>query len=184
VVGAFARASDAVAAALDAQRALAAEPWPDGATLTVRMAIHTGEAELRDEGNYFGPAVIRCARLRSIAAGGQVLVSGPTADLVADRLPADARLADLGRHRLKDLGRPEHVWELRHPELRDGFAPLRSLDNLPNNLPVQLTSFVGRSSELAQSRELLERTRRDPALPRLRGRHTPRSARLVVSRRR
>jgi predicted ATPase/class 3 adenylate cyclase/DNA-binding CsgD family transcriptional regulator len=159
VVGAFARASDAVAAALDAQRAFATESWPDGAALTVRMALHTGEAELRDEGNYFGPAVIRCARLRSIAAGGQVLVSGASADLVHDRLPAGATLSDLGLHRLKDLGRPEHVWELRHADLHQGFAPLRSLDNLPNNLPVQLTSFVGRSAELAELRQLLNTTR-------------------------
>ena len=79
VVGAFSRASDAVAAAVDAQRALAEEPWPDGVRLRVRMAIHTGEAQLRDEGNYFGQAVIRCARLRAIGHGGQVLVSEATA---------------------------------------------------------------------------------------------------------
>jgi len=159
VVGAFARASDAIAAALDAQRQLAAEVWPDGAALAVRMAIHTGEAELRDEGNYFGPAVIRCARLRAIARGGQVLVSGPTAEVVGDRLPEGASLTDLGLHRLKDLGRPEHVWELRHPELAGGFGPLRSLDNLPNNLPVQLTTFVGRRAELDELRDLVATTR-------------------------
>ncbi len=159
VVGAFARASDALAAATDAQLRLHAEPWPDGVALAVRMAIHTGEAELRDEGNYFGPTVIRCARLRAIGAGGQVLVSGPTADLVGDRLPAGASLADLGLHRLKDLGRPEHVFELRHPDLPAVDAPLRSLDTLPNNLPVQLTSFVGRRVELAALRDLLPTTR-------------------------
>jgi predicted ATPase/class 3 adenylate cyclase/DNA-binding CsgD family transcriptional regulator len=159
VVGAFARASDALAAAVEAQRALRAEEWPDGAELAVRMAIHTGEAELRDEGNYFGPTVIRCARLRAIGAGGQVLVSGATADLVGDRLPPGASLADLGLHRLKDLGRPEHVFEVRHPEIPARDAPLRSLDNLPNNLPVQLTSFVGRASELAALRTLLDTTR-------------------------
>ena len=159
VVGAFARASDAVAAAVDAQRALCSEPWPDGIEVAVRMAVHTGEAELRDEGNYFGPTVIRCARLRAIGVGGQVLVSGATADLVSDRLPADAVLADLGLHRLKDLGRPEHVFEVRHPAIPLRDAPLRSLDNLPNNLPVQLTSFVGRASELAALRTQLDSTR-------------------------
>ena len=119
--------------------------------LGVRMAIHTGEAELRDEGNYFGPAVIRCARLRAIGAGGQVLVSGPSADLISDRLPPGTSLADLGLHRLKDLGRPERVFEVRHPEIPTRDGRLRSLDNLPNNLPVQLT--VGhRSNDAAAMR--------------------------------
>jgi predicted ATPase/DNA-binding CsgD family transcriptional regulator len=159
VVGAFARASDAVAAALFAQRALASEAWPQGAALRVRMALHTGEAELRGEGNYFGPAVIRCARLRAIANGGQVLVSRATAELVAERLPADAALADLGWHRLKDLGRPEQVFSLCHPGLPGAFGPLQSLDSVPNNLPVQLTTFVGRRHELAELAGLLASTR-------------------------
>jgi predicted ATPase/class 3 adenylate cyclase/DNA-binding CsgD family transcriptional regulator len=159
VVGAFARASDAIAAAVDAQLALRTEPWPDGAELAVRMAIHTGEAELRDEGNYFGPTVIRGARLRAIGAGGQILVSGATADLVGDRLPAGTTLADLGLHRLKDLGRPEQVFEVRHPRIPTVNVAPRSLDNLPNNLPAQLTSFVGRASELAALRTQLDSTR-------------------------
>jgi predicted ATPase/class 3 adenylate cyclase/DNA-binding CsgD family transcriptional regulator len=159
VVGAFARASDGLAAALAAQRALVGEPWPEGAQLRVRMAVHTGEAELRGEGNYFGTAVIRCARLRAIAHGGQVLVSQPTADLVVGRLPEAASLADLGSHRLKDLGRPEQVFELRHPDLPGGFGPLRSLDALPHNLPVQLTTFVGRRKELGEAAGLLASTR-------------------------
>jgi class 3 adenylate cyclase len=159
VVGAFARASDALTAALAAQRALVGEPWPEGARLRVRMAVHTGEAELRGEGNYFGPAVIRCARLRAIAHGGQVLVSQPTADLVVGRLPQGASLADLGPHRLKDLGRPEQVFELRHPDLPGGFGLLRSLDAFPHNLPVQLTTFVGRRQELGEAAGLLASTR-------------------------
>jgi predicted ATPase/DNA-binding CsgD family transcriptional regulator len=159
VVGAFGRASDAVAAALDAQRALVCEAWPEGAQLRVRMAVHTGEAELRGEGNYFGPAVIRCARLRAIAHGGQVLVSQPTADLVVGRLPEGASLVDLGSHRLKDLGRPEQVFELCHSDLPGGFGPLRSLDAFPNNLPVQLTTFVGRRKELGEATGLLASTR-------------------------
>ena len=84
IVAAFSRASDAVAAAVTAQRMLQAEPWPGGVELAVRMAVHTGEAQLRDEGNYFGLSVIRCARLRSCGHGGQVLVSNVTAGLVAD----------------------------------------------------------------------------------------------------
>ena len=159
VVAAFTLASDALAAALDAQCRLRAEAWPDGVGLAVRMAVHTGEAELRDEGNYFGPTVIRCARFRAIAAGGQVLVSGATADLVGDRLPANGSLLDRGLHRLKDLGRPERVFELRHPDVPAADTPLRSLDNLPNNLPVQLTSFVGRTEELTALRALLPTTR-------------------------
>ncbi len=159
VVGAFARASDAVAAAVDAQCALSGEHWPDGATVRVRMALHTGEAELRDAGNYFGRAVIRCARLRAIAHGGQIVVSGATADLVVDGLPDGVSLVDAGLHRLRDLGRPERVWQVTHPDVPGGFGPLRSLDVLPNNLPVQLTSFVGRGLELGELRDLLATTR-------------------------
>jgi predicted ATPase/DNA-binding CsgD family transcriptional regulator len=103
--------------------------------------------------------VIRCARLRAIGHGGQVLVSQPTADLVVGRLPEGAALADLGSHRLKDLGRPEQVFELRHPDLPGGFGPLRSLDAFPHNLPVQLTTFVGRRQELAEATGLLASTR-------------------------
>jgi predicted ATPase/class 3 adenylate cyclase/DNA-binding CsgD family transcriptional regulator len=159
VVGAFALASDALAAAVAAQLRLQDEAWPENAMIAVRMAVHTGEVELRDEGNYFGPTIIRCARLRAIGVGGQVLVSNATADLVGDRMPGDATLADLGLHRLKDLGRPERVFELRHPGIPARKRPLGSLDNLPNNLPVQLTSFVGRAVELSELRRLLPATR-------------------------
>jgi predicted ATPase/class 3 adenylate cyclase/DNA-binding CsgD family transcriptional regulator len=159
VVAAFTRASDAVAAALDAQLALAQEPWPGCIRLAVRMALHTGEAHLRDEGNYFGQAVIRCARLRAIAHGGQVVLSRAAADLVADRLPEDATLQDLGTHRLKDLGRPEHVHQLCHPGLTREFPSLVSLDALPNNLPAQLTSFIGRRTELSELHGLVAESR-------------------------
>jgi class 3 adenylate cyclase len=122
IVAAFARAGDAVQAALDAQLALQRElPW-----LGVRMAIHTGEAQLRDEGNYVGRTIIRCARLRSCGHGGQVLVSEPAAALVADDLPAGVSLVDLGTARLRDLARSERVWQLAHPELRRDFPPLRA----------------------------------------------------------
>jgi predicted ATPase/class 3 adenylate cyclase len=159
VVAAFPRASDALAAALDVQRAFHSEDWPNGASLRLRIALHTAEAQLRDEGNYFGQAINRCARLRAVAHGGQVLLSRTTRDLALDRLPEDAELTDLGVHRLRDLGRPEHVFGLVHPDLPAEFAPLRSLDTLPTNLPGELTSFVGRRAELAQIGESLQRAR-------------------------
>jgi predicted ATPase/class 3 adenylate cyclase/DNA-binding CsgD family transcriptional regulator len=159
VVGAFSRAGDALAAAVAAQRMLVAESWPEGVELRVRMALHTGDAQLRDEGNYFGAAVIRCARLRSAAHGGQVLLSQATYDLVRDRLPENVELVDLGAHRLRDLGRAEHLWALAHPELPVIDAPPRSLDALANNLPVELSSFVGRERELGEVREKLTSTR-------------------------
>ena len=159
VVAAFSRASDAVAAALEAQRSLARQVWPDGVELRVRIALHTAEAQLRDEGNYFGVALNRCARLRAIANGGQTLLSRAVHDLVLERLPDGVELVDLGMHRLRDLGRPEHVFALSHPDLPDSALPLRSLDALPNNLPEQLTSFVGRERELEEIKGALGATR-------------------------
>ena len=159
VVGAFSRASDAVLAAFDAQLALANENWPSGADVKVRMAVHTGEAQLRTEGNYFGQAVIRCARIRATGHGGQVLLSGASAALVADRLPDQASLRDLGLHRLKDLGSPERIWQLVHPDLPVDFAPLRSLDAFRHNLPTQLTPLIGRVGEVAEIAGLISRER-------------------------
>jgi predicted ATPase/class 3 adenylate cyclase len=157
---AFGRASDAVAAALAAQRALAAESWPDAVSLRVRMGLHSGVCEERD-GDYFGPTVNRAARLAAVAHGSQVIVSEATADLARDALPQDIRLKDLGRHRLKDLTLAEHVFQIEAEDLPAQFPPLRSLGNLEvgNNLPIQLTSFVGRRRELAQIRHLLETSR-------------------------
>ena len=146
----FSRASDAVAAAVDVQRALAREV----PGLLVRMAVHTGEAQLRDGHNYVGHAVIRCARLRACAHGGQVLLSDVAAGLVADHLPTDATVRDLGVHRLRDLGRPERVWQLVHPDLADGFAPLRTLDEFRHNLPSPPTPLVGRVAEMVELRRL------------------------------
>ncbi|HEX6403315.1 MAG TPA: adenylate/guanylate cyclase domain-containing protein [Pseudonocardiaceae bacterium] len=159
VVAAFACASDALAAALDIQRAFAAERWPQGASLTLRIALHTAQAQLRDEVNYFGPGVNRCARLRALAYGGQVVLSETTRDLVADRLVDGAELVDLGVHRLQDLGHPEHVFGLLHPDLPVEFSALRSLGTLSTNLPSALTSFVGRSTELMEVGELLAQVR-------------------------
>ena len=155
VVAAFSRASDAVRAAVTAQQLLAAEHWPDDDALAVRMALHTGEAQLRDEGNYFGLAVIRCARLRACGHGGQVLLSDVTAGLVADDLGDGITLVDLGRHRLKDLGRPERVWQLAHPDLAVEFPPLLSLDAFRQNLPLQLSPLIGRGTEIADLVDIL-----------------------------
>ena len=159
VVGAFSVASDALAAAVVAQRAFAAEPWPEGAELRVRIAVHTGEAQLRDGGNYVGAALNRGARIRAAGHGGQILVSASTAALVADRRPADTNLVDLGLHRLKDLERPEHIWQVVHSDLPSEFPPLRSLDLCRHNLPIQLTPLIGRTGEIADVRGLLAEER-------------------------
>jgi class 3 adenylate cyclase len=139
---AFSSAPDAVASAIVIQRALASEPWPTPRPIAVRIGIHTGEAQLR-EGDYYGSAVNRCARLRGIGHGGQILVSETTASLVRDDLPADASLVDLGEHRLRDLTRTERVYQLLAGGLVAEFPPLVSLDARPNNLPAQPTPLVG-----------------------------------------
>src|ERR1700689_2279599 len=133
---AFATGHEALRAALETQKALASETWPDGAEIRVRMALHTGVCQERD-GDYFGPVVNRTARLMAIAHGGQVVVSGVTAELLADFPPDEGMLRDLGQHRLRDLGRPEHVWQLDAATAPSAFPPLTSLDNPepPNNLP-------------------------------------------------
>ena len=153
----FARATDAVASARDIQQALAAELWPTPRPLRVRLALHTGEADLR-AGDYYGSDVNRCARLRAVAYGGQTLLSQATFGLARDALPERVTLRDLGEHRLKDLQRPEHVFELDIVGLPAEFPPLQSLDAFPNNLPIQLTSFVGRDKELKEVGRLLATT--------------------------
>ena len=148
-VVAFARASDAVACALELQRAPLAP-------IRLRIGVHTGEVQLRDEGNYIGPTINRTARLRDLAHGGQTVLSGTTEDLVVDRLPADAWLTDLGTHPLRDLPRPERVVQLCHPDLRNDFPPLRTRETVvAQHLPVQFTSFVGREAEMNDVRQLL-----------------------------
>ncbi len=155
---AFATAPNAIAAALDAQRALVAEDFSGVDGVRVRMALHTGHADERD-GDYFGPVVNRVARLLAIAHGGQILVSGATADLVQDDLPPNSSLHDLGQHRLKDLARPENVSQLVAPDLPEAFPALSSLDAMRNNLPAQLTSFVGRENDLREIETLLSQHR-------------------------
>ncbi|MBV9439617.1 MAG: tetratricopeptide repeat protein [Candidatus Eremiobacteraeota bacterium] len=150
----FARPHDAVVAMLAAQRALAAEDFSDVEGIRVRMAIHAGTADERD-GDYFGPAVNHVARLLALAHGGQVVLSGTTADLLHEEMPAQTSLRDLGEHRLKDLSRAQTVFQLVAPGLPEMFPPLRSLDALPNNLPRQLSSFVGRDDVVAEVAALL-----------------------------
>lgn len=152
-VAAFARASDAVASAVDLQLTLAGGP------IRVRLGLHTGEVQLRDEANYMGPAVNRCARLRDVGHGGQILCSQVTADLVIDRLPTDSSLVDVGSHRLRDLARSERIFQVCHPELPCEFPPLRAMDTVPHNLPVELTSFVGRQTELTTTVAALDEAR-------------------------
>jgi predicted ATPase/class 3 adenylate cyclase len=142
MAAAFGSASAAVQAALAAQRSLGAEHWPTSTPLRVRMGLHTGEAEWRD-GDYFGTVVNRAARLMAIGHGGQVLCSSTTAELVGD---TQVNVTDLGEHRLRDLDRPVHVFQVG----AGSFPALRSLDRLPGNLPEQATSFVGRQAEVAE----------------------------------
>jgi predicted ATPase/class 3 adenylate cyclase len=146
---AFSRAGEAVAAALAAQRGLADQDWPDGISLRVRMGLHTGEADERG-GDYFGPEVNRAARLMAIAHGGQIVCSQATADLAAGHLPAGVALVDMGVHRLRDLSEPLRVFQMVGDGLPSRFPPLLSMDAFPGNLPLQVSSFIGRDTELAR----------------------------------
>jgi predicted ATPase/class 3 adenylate cyclase len=156
----FGRAGDALSAVLVAQQQLGSEPWPDPVVIRVRMGLHSGPCIERD-GDFFGPVVNRTARLESSAHGGQVVVSEATIDLLDDDQRDRMEVRDLGLHRLKDLGRPEHVFQLLIPGQSEEFPPLNSLGNpdLPNNLPEQVTTFIGREKELDDIRELIDRTR-------------------------
>jgi predicted ATPase/class 3 adenylate cyclase/DNA-binding CsgD family transcriptional regulator len=146
---AFARVSDAVACALGLQLAPLAP-------LRLRVGVHTGEVQLRDEGNYMGPTINRTARLRDLAHGGQTVLSGVTYEMVAERLPDGVWVRELGTHTLRDLPRPERVVQLCHPDLCNEFPPLRVTKAVAgHNLPTQLTSFVGRDAQMADVSRLL-----------------------------
>ena len=150
---AFARASDAVACALELQRAPLAP-------IRLRIGVHTGEVRLRDEGNYIGPTINRTARLRDLAHGGQTVLSGVSGELVADQLPAGAWVSELGTHRLRDVSRPERVVQLCHPDIRNEFPPLRLPKTIvKQGLPAQFTSFVGRRAEMTELRQLMAESR-------------------------
>ncbi len=154
----FQNAPDAITCALDLQRIFLSEPWPEGAPLRVRVSLHTGEAELR-EGDYYGPVVNRCARLRAVGYGQQTVLTEATRNVVQKSLPNGASLKDLGVHRLKDLDVPERVFQLVHPDILQEFPPPKSLTVLSNNLPVQLTNFVGREQDVATVKSLLRENR-------------------------
>jgi predicted ATPase/class 3 adenylate cyclase len=157
VQAAFPTAPAAVAAALDAQRSLVTATWLEIAhPLTVRMAVHTAAAEPRD-GDYLAPGLNRLSRLMAAAHGGQVLLSLATQDLARDSLPPGAGLRDLGEHPLRDLYRPERVFQLLHPDLPADFPLIRTLTTRPNNLPLQPTPFLGREDQIAQVVALLSR---------------------------
>jgi predicted ATPase/class 3 adenylate cyclase len=158
VLAVFARASDAVAAAITLQATLSAEAWPAEAPIRVRVAVHTGEPELR-ESHYQGVTVSRCARILATTQPGEVLLSQATRNLVFDTLPFGVSLEDLGPRALKDLERPERVYRLRHPDLPSDFARSDAVLAYRNNLPIQLTSFVGRTAELQDILSLLEKSR-------------------------
>ncbi len=155
---AFDRAGDALSAAVQAQRALHAEEWKETGELKVRMSLHVGAAEFRDN-DYFGNSLNRAARILVAAHGGQVLLSLPVQELVRDQLDSGVLLRDLGERRLKDLSRPEHLFQLVIAGLHSEFPPLRSLEVTPNNLPVHLNSFIGRERERAEVLQLLGTSR-------------------------
>jgi predicted ATPase/class 3 adenylate cyclase len=146
---AFDTAPNAMAAAMDAQHALYDEPWGESGPLRVRMALHTGVTEERED-DYVGPVLNRLGRLLSVSHGGQILLSQATYDLVSDPLPEGVDLTDLGMHRLKDLIRPEHIYQASVPDLPSEFPSLQTLDAFQHNLPLQLTSFIGREKEILE----------------------------------
>src|SRR5712692_1367944 len=158
----FATAKDALDAAAQGQRALTKTTFPHGAVVRVRMGMHTGEGTPASEkagADYVGIDVHRAARIAAVAHGGQVLASGATTMLAGSDLPAGVALRDLGEHRLKDLAQPERIYQLVIDGLPSDFSPVRSLDRTPNNLPTQVTTFIGREKELKDGLRLLDRSR-------------------------
>lgn len=154
----FATATDAVAAVAEIQARFAVTDWVTPRPIRIRASLHTGTAGVQ-LGDYYGSAVNRAARLRGIAHGGQTVMSGATWELVQDRLPDGVTVRDLGKHGLKDLTRPEHVYQVDVAGIPSDFPPLNSLEAVPNNLPQQLTELVGRDKELADAAGLLSDTR-------------------------
>ena len=151
---AFASAIDGVKSVLASQLALISEQWGSTGQLRVRMALHSGEAELRD-GDYYGSVVNRSARIMGAASGEQILLSASTVDLVIDRLPDEVAVLDLGKHHLRGLNRPERLYQLLHPKLPAKFPHLNTQGTVANNLPAEVTSFIGRTKELHEIRQML-----------------------------
>jgi predicted ATPase/class 3 adenylate cyclase len=154
----FTRALDAVHSVVQSQHVLADHLWPEGVSVRVRMGLHTGEPQISALG-YMGIDVHRAARIMAVAHGGQALLSQTTYDLVRSELPEDVTLRDLGEHRLKDLRQPKHLYQLVIPGLPFDFPPLKSLNVAANNLPIQLTSFIGREKEIAEVRQTISEHR-------------------------
>ncbi len=154
---AFPRAKDALLAAVSAQRKIVRHPWPEGSSVRVRMGLHTGEP-LSAATGYVGMDLHRAARICAAGHGGQILVSEATSALATEDLSPDLSLRDLGQHRLKDLARPERIFQIVAADLPAEFPPLKSLDTLPNNLPRYLTSFIGREREINEVKRLLSGT--------------------------
>jgi class 3 adenylate cyclase len=158
MVAAFSDPGAALEAAVGGQLAVAAAAWSGASPLRVRMGVHTGPAQRR-AANFFGPTLNRTARMMAVGSGGQVLCSQATAELAAGKLPAGVGLLDLGEHRLADLAQPERVFQVVHPDLESTFPRLRSLGAHRHNLPVALTSFVGRTGEVKELEDLIDRNR-------------------------
>jgi class 3 adenylate cyclase len=156
---AFAVAHPALHAALQTQLALQAEPWKETGPLRVRVALHTGAVEVH-RGDYLGPCLNRLGRLLPLGHGGQVLLTQATAILVRDALPPRAGLRDLGEHRLRDLVRPERIFQLVHPDLAADFPPLGSPSALPHSSPNRLPGLVGDGHQLVEVRWLVSKLRR------------------------
>ena len=155
MAGVFASPLAAVAAAVQAQCGLVDEPWGEVGALRARMGLHSGEGALRADGHYVNAPLNRCARLMAAAHGGQVLISDTVEALVRDGLAPPVAIVDLGKHRLRDVAEPIQVFQVVHPLLESEFPPLRSVGDVPGNLPRQVTSFVGRERELASLTSLV-----------------------------
>ncbi len=158
ILAVFRTAATAAACALDIQKKFAAESWPEGLDLNVRVALHTGEAQLR-QGHYFGPALNRCARLLAACHPGQILMTKATESMLADESPPNAELQDLGVHHFKDLARPEQVFQLNDLARPLDFPRIQSLPRQQTNMPHYLTNFVGRADELTALQALLASSR-------------------------
>lgn len=154
----FAKATDAAACACAIQLQIASQAWPEGVDIKVRMALHSGEPDLRDSQNYMGSVVNRAARIRALAAGGQILLSGSTAALLQDHVPEGARVESLGTFRLRDLSRAETIFELRYPSA-PAFPPLKGAEPMLKNMPVWLSTFVERPEEAAQIAKAISSSR-------------------------
>jgi class 3 adenylate cyclase len=150
MAAAFTTAGDAVTAAIAIKQALAEENWRTPSSLRARIGLHTSEAVIVDDSGYASLPINRCSRLMSAAHGGQIVLSGATEALVRDQLPDRMQLIDLGEHRLRDLGRPMHVFQLGREDKAEEFPPLRGLGAFPGNLPAQVSSFIGRQAEMVR----------------------------------